>query len=159
MSEYNVYVVEPKQLLESGAKIDHELTELYRAGRREEVLQRAALEGKNIVIAGGTNAGKTTARNGLIEDGAGEQRIVSIENVGEVGAVWMPLVGYVMIGRALCILAGLTLLSSVFQMVSPPVTHGDWWTPTLWDRYLPQFALASALFLIVYAVYAWRANR
>lgn len=63
---------------------DEHLTELYRAKRWREFLSAAIKAHKNIVIAAGTNAGKTTILNAMLKEIPLYERIVTIEDSREV---------------------------------------------------------------------------
>lgn len=63
---------------------DDQLAEFYREKRWPEFLSAAVKSHKNIVISAGTNTGKTTALNALLQEIPPEERIVTIEDSREV---------------------------------------------------------------------------
>lgn len=63
---------------------DAHLKTLYRSNRWREFLSAAIKAHKNIVIAAGTNAGKTTILNAMLKEIPLDERIVTIEDSREV---------------------------------------------------------------------------
>lgn len=82
MSDAKVMVIARDQRSSERTGIEEELTDLYCAGRWDAFLERVNAEGRNIVLAGGSKAARTTRLDALGDTPASE-RIVSVEDVGE----------------------------------------------------------------------------
>lgn len=83
MSAATVVILDGDRWANKPTGIGEELADLYCARRWDTLLQRARAEAKNVVLAGGSAPGRTVRREALGDAEAG-QRVVSIENVGEV---------------------------------------------------------------------------
>lgn len=69
---------------EATTDIDRQLAELLEAGRVREFLRTAVKAGRNIVVSGSTNSGKTTFINTLLREIPQDERLVTIEDVREL---------------------------------------------------------------------------
>ena len=74
------------------------LTDLGRSGsitqEQLRILRSAMAEGKNILVSGGTQSGKTTMLSALLAEVSGEERIISVEETFELrvnSADWVPM--------------------------------------------------------------------
>lgn len=64
--------------------VNAELRELLATGRTADFLRQAVRHRKNIVVAGGTSTGKTTFLNALLKEIPRDERLILIEDAGEV---------------------------------------------------------------------------
>lgn len=62
--------------------------------KQQRILGTAMLEGKNILVSGGTQSGKTTMLSALLAEVSGAERIISVEETFELrvnSADWVPM--------------------------------------------------------------------
>ncbi len=64
--------------------VNAQLRDLLATGRTADFLRQAVRQRKNIVVAGGTSTGKTTFLNALLKEIPRDERLLLIEDAGEV---------------------------------------------------------------------------
>lgn len=74
------------------------LTDLHQSGsvtrEQQRILRTAMAEGKNILVSGGTQSGKTTMLSALLAEVSSNERIISVEETFELrvnSADWVPM--------------------------------------------------------------------